>query len=213
MKKFTALLLTLVMILPLGVNSYANDAEQTQNPEIGSYSDDVEQPQNPEVGSYTDDVEQPQNPYVETYLKALEAEPTAAAEETEWEHNDTIQFLNDYYERDCALAEALDGVADIDLSLITSSIDREDKNASMNELIDVYDSLDAECQRLVYGYFMQYASDFGDARAIEFCEELREEVGARNRGLTAKSQDSISTQSDNFKEHLFSISGTHKFPS
>ena len=196
MKKFTALLLTLVMILPLGVNSYANDAEQTQNPEIGSYSDDVEQPQ---------------NPYVETYLKALEAEPTVAAEETEWEHNN-IQFLNDYYERDCALAEALDGVADIDLSLITS-IDREDKNASMNELIDVYDSLDAECQRLVYGYFMQYASDFGDARAIEFCEKLREEVGARNRALKAKTQDSISTQSDNFKEHLFSISGTHKFPS
>ncbi len=166
MKKFTALLLALVMILPLGVSSYANDKNQ---------------PQNSEVGSYIDDAEQPQSPYVEAYLKSLESEPQTALEVTEPNFDATIQSLNGYYAKDCTLAESVGGFIDIDVSLITS-VEKEDKIQAMHALIDVYDSLDAECQKLVYGYFTRYANDSEDTRAIEFCEELREEVKARNRG-------------------------------
>lgn len=178
MKKFTALLLTLVMILPLGVGSYAGDTEQ---------------PQNSEVGLYSDNTEQPQNPYVEAYLKSLESEPNAAFE-AEPDFDATIQSLNGYYAKDCALAESVGGFIDIDVSLITS-VEKEDKIQAMHALIDVYDSLDAECQELVYGYFTRYANDSEDAQAIEFCEGLREEVKARNRRLTVEAQDSISTLS------------------
>lgn len=182
MKKFTALLLALVMILPLGVSSYANDENQLQNSEVGSYADDTEQPQ---------------NPYVEAYLKSLESESYAAVEGAETDFDAAIQSLNGYYAKDCTLAESVCEFIDIDVSLITS-VEKEDKIQAMYALIDVYDSLDAECQKLVYGYFTRYANDSEDARAIEFCNELREEVKARNRALTAKAQHSISTQSDDF---------------